>query len=54
MWMNPALMVDLQTSVKIECPTVVVTQEPTNVLVAMDIITVVAHVLFVSILIYLL
>ena len=54
MWMQPALTPDLQTNVKIQCPPVVVTQEPTNVLVTMDIITMVEHVLLVSILVSLL
>jgi len=49
MWVNSALMVDLQTSVKIQSPPVVVTQKPTNVLVALGIITMPEHVLFVSI-----
>jgi len=52
--MNPAITPDHQTSVKIQCPTVLRSQEPTNVLVTVDIITMVEHVLFVSILIYLL
>jgi hypothetical protein len=52
--MNPAITPDLQTSVKIQCPPVVMSQETINVLVNLDIITMVEHVLFVSILIYLL
>jgi len=51
MWMNPAITPDLQTSVKIQCPPVVMSQETINVLVNLDIITMVEHV---SILIYLL
>jgi hypothetical protein len=52
--MKPALTTDLQTSVKIQCPPVVMSQEPTNVLVTVDIIAMVAHVLLVSILVSLL
>lgn len=47
--MNPAITLDLQTSVKIQNPPVVVDTEPTNVLVTLGIITMVEHVLFVSI-----
>jgi hypothetical protein len=55
MWMNPAITPDLQISVKIQCPTVLrYSQETINVLVTLDIITMVEHVIFVSILIYLL
>ena len=50
--MNPAITPDLQISVKIQCPTVLrYSQETINVLVTLDIITMVEHV---SILIYLL
>jgi len=49
MWMNHAITLDLQTSVKIKCPPVGVAQEPTTVLVKVGIITMVEHVLFVSI-----
>jgi hypothetical protein len=52
--MKPALSTDLQTSVKIQCPTVVMSQEPTNVLVTLDIITRIVYVLLVSILVSLL
>ena len=52
--MKPALTTDLQTSVKIQCPTVVMSQEPTNVLVTVDIIRMVKHALLVSILVSLL
>jgi len=52
--MQPALTADLQTSVKIKCPAVVMSQEPTNVLVTVGIITRIVHVLLVSILVSLL
>jgi hypothetical protein len=49
MWMNPAISLDLQTSVKIQSPPVGVAPKPTNVLVTLGIITMMEHVLFVSI-----
>lgn len=52
--MKPALTTDLKTSVMIQCPPVVMSQKPTNVLVTVDIITMVEHVLLVSILVSLL
>ena len=52
--MKPALTTDLQTSVKIQRPPVVMSQEPTNVFVTLDIITRIVYVLLVSILVSLL